>query len=1106
MNFAFTKTKKYLVLALFLVAAILSLVFMGRVTINYNISDYLDDSTETKISLGIINEEFGSTGNIQVMIEDIDLDTANTVRDTLASLENVLTVSFDPYSEGSYKDGKALFVVLVNGNEYSAEGRAVFEAVKGTLDTQFAGKIHYGGAIVEKMLLRGAIEGEIPFILVISVCLAIAIMLLTSKSWLEPIILLAASGVAILLNMGTNALLGEISYITNAVSAILQLALSIDYSIVLLHSYRAAKKTESDRALAMGMAIKEVVKPVSASALTTIAGLLALLFMSFRIGFDIGIVLMKGIFISAVTSLTLLPAFLMLFDKLMSKTEKKELVLKGRVFSKLSFRASALVVPVALLLVVASAFLQAGNAYSFTDKSVGNETISDSFGKNNAIVVIYPKNDNNHEYEKALASKLTEYKTSDGKYVLKSYTAYCNTVRELYDMEKASRKLNLPAADVELLYTMYHITKNPTQVKLSVLEFLEYTDRLLTEDEEAQALANENMQKTVSMILSIREIMNGAYTAEEFQAAVAELLPEGFELEPMLIEQLYGLYFYDTVEEPRVEFLTMFDFLVETAQEERFAALIGEERVAQIVALSDTVYELKDMAETKLTIAEFQQLALEKFELELDYWLVAPVYAGCNKVNTGKSSFDPIAPIDLLRYITQTEGIVSSVLDAEMKAKLAVLVEVYDAIGESYAYDELIPFFTEIAEKLDMGEEIPALDGYDFVIQQAYILYFYENGMLTTGEIPTRMLLDFIIETAKNNAVISSYMTEEVYAAIDDLHMADAFLQDETKYDYTEMAAKIDELKSSVTSISVDVSIGRDILSGIYIKYAIAYDLGLDGAIEAMDLLNFVTSNMDTHELLKRKMTEENRAKVLDAQASIESANNLFLSENYARMLISVDLPSESEESTRFVEFLTASVKEIFGANAYAAGEIMSTYDLQKAFDHDNAFITVFTIVSIFLIVMIVFRSLSLPVVLVTIIQGAIWIAMSTSLLTGPMFFMSYIVTTCILMGATIDYGILMSTSYVRSRATLGKKEALAASVAAAMPTVFTSGLILTVCGFVIGFIASQGAISTVGILLGKGTLVSILMITLVLPSVLYLLDGFVLKLTVKGKAKTENN
>ena len=1108
MNSTFTKTKKYVILALFLVAAILSAVFMGRVAINYDISEYLDDSTETKISLGIINEEFGATGNVQVMIENIDRESASAVRDTLASIPNVLTVSFDPDSENSYKDGNALFVVLTDGNEYSTAGRKVAEDIRASLDAEFEGRIHYGGSIVEKAKLRAAIEGEIPFILVISVCLAIAIMLITSKSWLEPFVLLAVSGVAILLNMGTNALLGEISYITNAVSAILQLALSIDYSIVLLHAYRTAKLTEDNHGAAMGKAVKAVLKPVSASALTTVAGLLALLFMSFRIGFDIGTVLMKGILISAVTALTLLPAVVLLLDKLMCATEKKVLVFKGSAFCKLSFRASALVVPVAVLLIVASALLQTRNAYTFTDKKSGNETIAEAFGQNSAIVIVYPHSENNHEYEKALAGKLTEYKTAEGKYVLKSYTAYCNTVRELYDMQKASAKLNLPIGDVELLYTMYHLDRDPAQVKLSALEFLEYTDRLLSEDEDAQGLANENMQKTVRLILSVRELLYSEYTAEEFRTAVLGLLPDTAAdmLDPLLVEQLYGLYFYDTVEEPRVPFMTMFDFLVAKAQEERFAALIGEDKVAKLVSISETVHELKDMAETKLTIAEFQTLASDRFGVELDYWTVMPLYTGYHYSTTGKSSIDPIAPIDLLGYIydlsNNPSSFVSGIVDEELRAQLGAYLDAYEAICGSYAYDELLPLASALAEKLGLDAELPALDGYDIVVQQAYILYFRENGMLNLGKIPAKELFDFIVETAENNALISGYLTEDIRAAIDDLYTAEAFLADGTKYDFTEMAVKIEELKASVTSISVDMTVGADILSGIYIKYAIGNALGLNGAIEAMDLLRFVTSNMDENELLKRKMTAANREKVLAAKEAVASAEALFKSENYARMLISVDLPAESEESSAFAEFLSAAVKEIFGEDAHAAGELMSTYDLQTAFAKDNAFITVFTIVSIFLIVALVFRSLSLPAVLVAIIQGAVWIAMATSLLTGPMFFMSYIVTTCILMGATIDYGILMSTNYVQNRATLDKKEALRASVAAAMPTIFTSGMILMICGFVIGFIASQNAIATVGVLLGKGTLVSMLMITLVLPSILYLLDGFVLKLSYTGKAK----
>ncbi len=658
MNFTFTKTKKYVVLALFLVAAILSLIFMGRVAINYNISDYLDENTETKISLGILSEEFGMTGNVQVMIEDIDKETAGAVRDTLAAIPNVLTVSFDPENEGSWRDGKALFVILVNGDEYSDVGRAVVQDIKTALDARFEGKIHYGGAIVEKMNIRSAIETEIPFILVISVCLAIAIMLLTSKSWLEPFILLAASGVAILLNMGTNALLGTISYITNAVSAILQLALSIDYSIMLLHSYRTAKQTEADHGKAMGMAIRSVARPVSASALTTIAGLVALLFMSFRIGFDIGIVLMKGILIAMITSLTLLPAFLVMFDKLMSKTEKKALTLKGRAFCGFAFRSKFVVVPVAVLLTVACVFLQAQNVYSFTDKKSGNAAISDSFGQNSSIVVLYPHNEKNSEYENLLAERLKAYQTKDGKYVLKSHTAYSNTVRELYDLEKAASKLKLPSKDVELLLTMYHLYGDPSLVEMSIPDFLAYTEKLLTEDPDAQGLADESLLDTVRAMQLFHTMINGEYTADEFYAVLSETgLTEGFAFDKLLIDQVYGLYFYDGVENKKVDFMTMVNFLVEVIQREQFAELIGEETVAEIVTTAEQIIQLQKKLGTPMTQGEFLEfLNLMGIDLSGSGLPSAGIVTALYKFyrTEYKTNATKISPIDLISFVVVT--------------------------------------------------------------------------------------------------------------------------------------------------------------------------------------------------------------------------------------------------------------------------------------------------------------------------------------------------------------------------------------------------------------------------------------------------------------------
>lgn len=430
-----TTAKIAAAIVLFAVAAVLSALTMGRIAINYNLADYLGDDTQTKVALDIIDAEFGMTGSLQVMVKDVPSETADDIRDTIEAVPNVLNVNFDPYDENYYKDGSALFIVVIDGDDYSENAKQVSADIRSALSS-YEGT-EYGGTAVEKQNLQDAITSEMVSILAISLCLVVAILLITSESWLEPVVLLAASGVAVLINRGTNFFFGEISYITNSIAAILQLALSIDYSIVLLHTYRRKKETTDDNGSAMHAAIRAVVKPVSASALTTMAGLLALLFMSFRIGFDIGVVLMKGIVISAITSVTLLPALVLLLDKPMRRTHKKAFAPKGKVFCQTAYRAGKGIVPIALAVVILCGVLQTGNSYLFTDTKAGNAAISDEFGNNNSVVVVYRNSEDNDENEKKLAGLLAAYRTRDGKPVLANYTAYTNTVRELYDTDMA---------------------------------------------------------------------------------------------------------------------------------------------------------------------------------------------------------------------------------------------------------------------------------------------------------------------------------------------------------------------------------------------------------------------------------------------------------------------------------------------------------------------------------------------------------------------------------------------------------------------------------------------------------------------------------------------
>ena len=894
---------KYGIIAIYVVLAVISAVLFTKVGINYNISDYLDEQTETKISLGIIEKEFGLTGTLNVGISGATKESATEVASRIKKIEGVVGVNFDPTDESNFKDGNALITVLIDGDDYSEKAKEVWDKIASELAD--VNGVSYFGGVATNYALRETITNEMVFILALSLALVSVILLITSGSWLEPIVLLIASGFAVILNAGTNIIFGEISYITNSVSAILQLALAVDYSIVLIHTYRAEKKEENDSAKAMLSAVKKVVKPVSASALTTIAGLIALLFMSFNIGFDIGIVLVKGIFFSAIASLTLLPALVLLLEKPMLKLKKKEFVPKGEFFCGLSVRHAKMIAPITIVLVIACGFLQTLNSFSFTETSA--VTTASELGQSTTVLVLHKRGENDIQNEKVFENKLYAYANADGTSPIRTVTSYSNTVLEEYSVEKAAKTLNVSLTDAGMLFAMYALYGSPTLEVMTVAEFVDYTEALLKNDPDVAQMAPAEISSAIATMLDIRSIMSEERTAEEFYAVAQSLGGD--------------------------------------------------------MSLSSIEYIFDRLGKEKATGREVITYALE---LDKHYgWLI----------------------------------------NSKSEAQL--------------------------------------------------------NDMLTL----------------------------------------DTLFADSGKYDYKSMTAKLIASLNDLQSVSVDAELSEDIVSGIFVKKAMENEVGLDKSISAKTLLEFVSSLANTNELLKLKLTPDMLSKLDAAKSEMSGAEKLFVGDEYARLMVSVDLPAEGEPTEAFVMYVSYLTKAVFGEGAYVAGEIVSTYDLKTSFDRDNTFISIFTVVSVFLIVMLIFRSAALPVILVAVIQGAIWIALSIWLAVGqPLFFMSYIMANCILMGATIDYGILMSNNYVMLRKSHNKLKALELSVNTAMPTVFSSGTVMTVCGFVIGAIASQRAVSRVGILIGIGTLVSVTMITVVLPSTLFLLDGIIMKLSFKRK------
>ena len=1108
------QAKKYVVLAIFAVVIVVSLIYMGSVKINYNISDYLDESTETKISLNIMGEQFATTGNIQVMIEDITPEQVYEVYNVIKAVQGVRLVNFSTSDENYYKpndDGKtgdALFAVIVEGDEYSLTATETLENIKAGLDDLFEGKTHYGGAVVEKVEMRNTMKKEIVIILAISVIFAYAIMLFMAKSWFEPLVLLVSSGVAVLINMGTNAIFGEISYITNAVAAILQLALSIDYSIVLLHNFRAVKQDVPDKHDAMKKAVKMTIRPVVGSAATTIAGLLALLLMTMKIGADIGKVLTKGIIISAFTALVMLPALLLVSDKLMQKTSKKDLVITGKKFCKIALKGGRAIILVAIALIVVCGGLHLKNTYSFVDVTPPNETLDKTFGTSNTIVVLYGDHGlgikNYIEDERKLVEKLQEFTFADGTAPFISYTGYSNTVMESYTIDMAAEKMNIPRSTAELLFVLYHArNNNPEEKPLEPIEFVNFASEFLTPDENGEyKYADEGTVRMLQTLSAIHTIVTGNHTADEMYKLVSTGVMEGTGLTNFQISQMYGLYLWNEFDHDAVAFETMLDYMVEMTKNEDSKGLMDEETAEDLVDLADGLEDFKEKMGTLVTKEEFLEFGRDQFgEAGWVDLACGSVFALCNKNSDGEAKI-----VDILKLVDR----VSNLIPEDFAKLIKNYTYVYDAIDDECAPEDFIPMLKKVV--LALTDEEREVKASQEAIQQAYIMYFREQGAIPDSKINGFGFIQFVNETIANNATVAGQVTQESKNKLQDVVVVKDFVCDPNKYDYKEMTAKLNELRNNVISITSSSGEGKqlteDQILAIYTLETAKNQEDNADPIIAIDLLTFVEDNMNGK--LSSYMTAEHKQKVEERRKAIEVAEELFHGkeeneeEVYNRMLISIDMPSDSPELEAFYDHLVKSINEVFPCkHSHVAGHLISTYELQQSFDKDNQIITIFTIISIFAIVMVVFGSLSLPVILVAIIQGAIWISMSTSLLTGPMFFMSYIIATCILMGSTIDYGILMSTTYIDYRATMDKKEALHKAVAASMPTVFTSGLILTICGFTVGMVASMTSISTVGILLGKGTLVSVLVITLVLPSILYFLDGFLRLFTYKcGKER----
>lgn len=401
---------------IFTMVFVVCLLLGNLVKVNYDINDYLPESSPSTVSLELMQEEFdGGIPNARIMISDVTIPEALEYKEKLEAVDGVTAVTwlddvvsiFVPLStldtdtlETYYKDNNALFTVTIE------EDRRI-EAVSSIRELIGEDNAMTGSAVSTAISTTETVL-EVNKISIFTVLFVLVVLVMTTNSWMEPLIVLIGLGLAIVINNGTNLIFGEISFVTNAAGSILQLAVSLDYSVFLLHRFEECRQENPDVKAAMTEALCKSTSSILSSGLTTVIGFLALVLMQFRLGPDLGLALAKGVAISLITVFVFMPSFILLTYKWLDKTRHKELLPKFDLFGKIVKKVTIPMVCIFVILIIPAYLASNANDYYYGSSNIfGSETqlgsdtalIESVFGKSDTYVLMVPVGDTATETE-----------------------------------------------------------------------------------------------------------------------------------------------------------------------------------------------------------------------------------------------------------------------------------------------------------------------------------------------------------------------------------------------------------------------------------------------------------------------------------------------------------------------------------------------------------------------------------------------------------------------------------------------------------------------------------------------------------------------------------
>ncbi|MCQ2334782.1 MAG: MMPL family transporter [Paludibacteraceae bacterium] len=1119
-------------LYLTLVLTVLAALMIPKVNVNSDMTKYLPDDSAMKVGVEVLQEEFDA-GNlmpagVKVMVHNLPADQKEVMGKELGALCGVEAVTTQLSTDGHY----TLYNLQVPD---SVNMLVLASEIRDQYDNQ-------------ELVVETTQDGATPpvSVIVIAAVLVILILVVMGQSWLEPFIFLTSVGIAVLLNMGTNALLPSVSITTNYIGSILQLALSLDFSIVLMNRFRQELKEDRSTVSSMNRAIRRAARPILSSSLTTVVGLLMLCFMRLKIGMDMGIVLAKGVLCSLLCTFTVLPSLLIMMRRLIESTAKKAPLIPTNRLGRIATGHKVTMALLGVVILGASYYFSRQTPITFSTKR--DSQIERIFPVPNAFVMLYntPIDDvaAKENVEQAVINLAGELESCPEVKAVLSYPSLLKNEQTAdqavdYLSSIATRFSDFLPASADSTVSMGVDMLTPETMRIVYYLHSGAADTIrLTFTQLMRFLADEVLNDTTNTMLA------GQITPQ--MRGQVDLLKE-------LLADDQSTTFVKAVKRPQRPAKTKVASHLPTQHAEaKTSANSVDGAVSNIRTTVASSSEFNTTSSSVVTGSEAETTPTVVDSLiSVNFFM--PILA----------EQEPSDVSAYLRNITDTVLLMTPMTVNEMAAFIGSSVtqtRTSYSIGKCgkaispYAYvhmllDDLfqrknlramvsndqVAVVTRIGQFMDLAfEETPLSAGQMAVLLQGHGLTYMTAEHVKALAFPMVMP---VVQPEVQSAEIA-FVSDTTLTSLDSLrmvagnlmpslpaipavHLAAQPVEQPLKpkpqpatymapkpvkpSKEEQMAATFMELKDSRRPLSAEQMakafsrLGQKIsptqVHLIYTLYGTKRYYNDSLTMTTERLLYFVTDTLAVDPALAPFLPTDMAQSLQSAREALASGMSMMTTPTHGLCVVMTDLPDESEQTYQFVDYLKQLADQKLVAGYAIIGQSAMYNEMRDGFGRETSVVTLLTILAIFLIVAVSFRSLVIPTILITTVLSAVWVnVIFAGVNNNGMLYLAYLIVQSILMGATIDYGILFTNYYKEFRKQMPKYEACLAAYRGSIPTIMTSGLIMVAAPGVMALLVDDITISSILGCIGIGAGMAIILILVVLPAVIVALDRWVVR------------